>query len=132
MNVYNYIAESNPYFAKGICQKYGYQTTNIRSKSDLGQCLKLLVQKHGEGAFQDIMQSHPDKDLILEMFAKKETFSNMDGNSNGCSCRNCNQKSKDHYSNADGDAKKPIDTTIMSIGLLSVSLILAVAIISKN
>jgi hypothetical protein len=68
MSVFNYIAESNPYFAKGICQKYGYQTTNIRSKSDLGHCLKLLVQKHGEGAFQDIMQSHPDKDLILEMF----------------------------------------------------------------
>jgi hypothetical protein len=66
------------------------------------------------------------------MFSKKETFSNLDGNTNSCSCRNCNQKSKDHYSNADGDAKKPIDTTIMSIGLLSVSLILAVAIISKN
>jgi hypothetical protein len=64
MSVYNYIAESNPYFAKGICHKYGYETTNIRSKADLGQCLKRLVANEGEPAFRDIMENHPEKSLV--------------------------------------------------------------------
>lgn len=134
MSVYNYIAESNPYFAKGICHKYGYETTNVRSKADLGQCLKRLVANEGEPAFRDIMENHPDKDVILEMFAnskKAENFSNMDGNGNrGCNCASCNNKPKDHYMFADGTGAN--SNSLTSVAIIGASLLLAVAIITKN
>ena len=77
MNVYQYIAESNPHFAKGILHKYGYHATNIRTNKDLGECLKKLVSVEGEGAFNEIMDKHPDKEVIMEMYApKKEVYSN--------------------------------------------------------
>jgi hypothetical protein len=134
MSVYNYIAEKNPYFAKGICHKYGYETTNIRSKADLGQCLKRLVANEGEPAFRDIMENHPDKDVILELFAtniKADNFSNMDGNGNkGCGCANCN-KPKDHYMYADGSNANNTNS-LTSVAIIGASLLLAVAIITKN
>ena len=134
MSVYNYIAESNPYFAKGICHKYGYETTNIRSKADLGQCLKRLVANEGEPAFRDIMESHPDKDIILELFSqptKVENFSNMDGSGNrGCGCQNCAGRPKDHYMYADGSSSTT--NSLTSVAIIGASLLLAVAIITKN
>jgi hypothetical protein len=135
MSVYNYIAESNPYFAKGICHKYGYETTNVRSKADLGQCLKRLVANEGEPAFRDIMENHPDKDVIIEMFSnskKADNFSNMDGNGNrGCGCSSCNNKPKDHYMYADGSSSNNTNS-LTSVALIGASLLLAVAIITKN
>lgn len=134
MSVYNYIAESNPYFAKGICHKYGYETTNIRTKADLGQCLKRLVANEGEPAFRDIMENHPDKDVLLELFAKPtkvENFSNMDGNGNrGCGCSSCNNKPREHYMYA--DASGSTTNSLTSVAIIGASLLLAVAIITKN
>jgi len=134
MSVYNYIAESNPYFAKGICHKYGYETTNIRTKADLGQCLKRLVSNEGEPAFRDIMENHPDKDIILELFgqpSKVENFSNMDGSGNrGCGCQNCVGRPTDHYLYADGSSSTT--NSLTSVAIIGASLLLAVAIITKN
>lgn len=63
MNVYLYIAESNPDAAYQICQKYGY--FDLRTINDLSDCLRLIVAQNGEGAFNEIMQLHPDREVII-------------------------------------------------------------------
>jgi hypothetical protein len=139
MNVYQYIAESNPHFAKGILHKYGYHATNIRNNKDLGECLKKLVSREGEGAFNEIMDKHPDKEVIMEMFApKKEVYSNMDGatanaekrNCSSCNCPSCqNQgRNQNHYMNFDGGSKS--NTT--EITILAGAVIIAIALLSKK
>lgn len=64
MNVYLYIAESNPDAAYQICQKYGY--FDLRSINDLSDCLRLIVAQNGEVAFNEIMQLHPDRQVIID------------------------------------------------------------------
>lgn len=70
MLVYTYIVESNPDAAYEICKKYGF--FNIESKEEMAHCLQTIVSKEGEGAFKDIMELHPDKEVIMELFSKKK------------------------------------------------------------
>jgi len=85
MDVYKYVAESNPVVAQNIIESFGYEHANT---DDMG--LSQLVAKVGEPALKKIMDSHPDKDIILEMFSekpkcncgcetRKETFLNVSG-----------------------------------------------------
>lgn len=69
MTVYTYIAENNPDDAYEICKKYGY--FNVESFEDLSASLQELVAQNGEGALQEVLEIHPDKDVILELFEKK-------------------------------------------------------------
>lgn len=69
MNVYQYIAYSNPDAANELCNKYGYY--QIQSIEELADCLQSIVARKGESAFKDIMELHPDKDVVLELFEKK-------------------------------------------------------------
>jgi len=69
MNVYLYIAESNPDAAYQICQKYGY--FDLRTINDLSDCLRLIVAQNGEGAFNEIMQLHPDRQVIIDEVVDK-------------------------------------------------------------
>lgn len=143
MNAYQYIADNNPAFAKGICQKYGYGVVGVKSKADLGICLQSLIAQEGEPALMDVMNAHPDKEIILEMFGKhKESYSNADGSGEkggcGCGCGGSKEKQSPqpaNFMNADGGAEnqhKNTTTTIISIALLSASLFLAAAIITSN
>jgi len=109
MNIYTYVAESNPSMAKAICHKYGYKITGVQNKKDLGICLEQLVAKEGEPALQDIVDNHPDKDLIVEMH-QSETKLGMDGvvttkrGGCGCSCKcNCGNKKYDDFVNYIGE-----------------------------
>jgi len=138
MNVYQYIAESNPHFAKGILLKYGYHATNIRNNKDLGECLKKLVSVEGESAFHEIMDKHPDKEVIMEMYApKREVYSNMDGATvsvdkktcSSCACASCQAKNQNHYMNFDGGSSKSNTT---EIAILAGSIIVAIALLSKR
>lgn len=72
MNIYTYVANSNPSMAKAICHKYGYKISGVQNKDDLGVCLEQLVAKEGEIALVDIVNNHPDKDLILEITDKQK------------------------------------------------------------
>ena len=65
-SVYDYIAKNNPQGAKTVCESFGYQVTNVHSMS---QNLKDLVNNEGENALVEIMELHPDKDIILDYFA---------------------------------------------------------------
>lgn len=69
MNVYQYIAYSNPDAANELCNKHGYY--QIQSIDELADCLQSIVARKGESAFKDIMELHPDKEVVLELFEKK-------------------------------------------------------------
>jgi hypothetical protein len=64
MNVYDYVASSNPSESRNIITSFGYK---IKGRN-MGQNLKQLVALEGEPALRMVMDSHPDKDVILEMF----------------------------------------------------------------
>ncbi len=70
MTVYSYIAQSNPDAANAVCQKYGY--LDVKDLNELAYCLEESVATNGEPALKDIMELHPDKDTIIELFDKKK------------------------------------------------------------
>lgn len=69
MNVYQNIANTNPDAANDVCKKYGYY--EIRSIDELAYSLQCIVADEGESSLKEIMQLHPDKDVILELFETK-------------------------------------------------------------
>jgi hypothetical protein len=70
MNVYLYIAENNPDGAYEICKKYGY--FNVQSIEELAENLQAIVAGNGQESLQEILEIHPEKDVILELFDKKK------------------------------------------------------------
>ena len=70
MNVYLYIAENNPDAAYEICKKYGF--FNIQSIEELAACLQDVVAENGQDSLQEILEIHPEKEVILELFDKKK------------------------------------------------------------
>ena len=131
--VYDYIAKANPQGAKSLCEAYGYQVTNPRSMS---QNLKSLVNNEGEDALLSIMDMHPDKDFLLELFSKpvKEEEKTSD-----CGCKKNIGNSPyllEHFINASGrqndnSEAKALATNTNTI-IFASCLVLAVAIIFKN
>lgn len=68
VNIYAYIAASNPYFAKSLAHKYGYEFDKDQSLSTV---LQQLVSYEGEPALMEMIENHPDKELFMEYFEKK-------------------------------------------------------------
>lgn len=66
MNVYQYIAYNNPDAAFEVCKGYGYH--DINTLEDLSHCLEMCVANNGKDAFKNIMDLHPDKDALVELF----------------------------------------------------------------
>ena len=89
MDVYRYIAESNPNRAQSIIESFGYEYS---STPDLG--LSQLVAKVGEPALRRVMESHPDKEILLEIFAENS-------NAVKCGC-GCGNKRQEGFLNASG------------------------------
>ena len=76
MNFYEYIAKANPVGAKSVIQQFGYRVVDGRR---MGDNLRMLVAQEGEPALRAIAELHPDKELLLDVFAPK------DGD---CGCKN--------------------------------------------
>jgi hypothetical protein len=70
MNVYLYIAQNNPDAAYEICKKYGY--FNINSIEELANALQGIVAEHGQDSLKEILEIHPEKEVILEVFDDKK------------------------------------------------------------
>lgn len=83
MNVFNYIAQTNPEGVKAICRKYGYK---LQRNARLGDCVKYVVAKEGEQALEDFMNLHPDREYFVEMGAKSVALPSV---KEKCTCRNC-------------------------------------------
>jgi hypothetical protein len=100
MNVYKYVAESNPNGAVQIINSFGYDVANT---SDLGRSLSELVAEVGEPAFKKVIDLHPDKDVILELYSNEVKEKNV------CTCDRCkvrgNQDEYLQYLNISGSGK---------------------------
>lgn len=101
MDVYKYVAESNPMVAQGIIESFGYEHANT---PDMG--LSQIVARVGEPALKKIMENHPDKDIILEMFSENATTK--------CGC-GCGNKRNEGFLNADGNFAKEKESTSSSM-----------------
>lgn len=103
MDVYKYIAESNPEVAKNVIESFGYEYANT---PDMG--LSQLVAREGETALKKIMQNHPDKDIIIEMFSEKQTTT-------PCGC-GCGIRKQERFLNVSGnDVPKEKDNSGISM-----------------
>jgi hypothetical protein len=69
MNFYEYIAKTNPRGAKKVINEFGYRVVDGRR---MGENLRMLVAQEGEPALRAIAEMHPDKELLLEVFAPKD------------------------------------------------------------
>jgi len=137
MNVYTYIAEKNPYGAKAVCHSLGYKVSGVKTASDLGYCLAQIVDKEGESGLRKVMEQHPDKDVLCELFAERNIPANdtqkqsefLGGNNYDYG--NMSQR----YMNFDGNrdySNSVLTTSANNTVLIASALIIAVAIMSKN
>lgn len=125
MNVYYYIADSNSDAANKFCNKYGYY--QIRSIDELAYCLQEIVANEGEGALKEIMELHPDKDVVLELFEKKSEIVStpvMEQPKKDCSC----------MLNADGAGAQSNQgiASQTNVMILVAAMIVSIAIISMK
>ena len=137
MNIYEYIARSNPRGARMVIQEFGYRITDNKK---MGDNLRMLVAQEGEPALREIAKLHPDKDLILEVFngnkeenkevkpcgcsdksEKRENFLGADATLSSAVLANNQQQN-----NASDSTKLAMQTNAMIIGA---TIIIAVALI---
>ena len=70
MSVYYYIAQARPIECNDFCVQQGMP--DATSLDELASNLTNVVAQNGELAFKKIMELHPDKDVLLEMFSQKQ------------------------------------------------------------
>jgi hypothetical protein len=68
VNIYTYTAQANPYFARSLAHKFGYE---FDKDQPLSSVLQQLVSYEGEAALNEIIENNPDKDLFMDYFKKK-------------------------------------------------------------
>ncbi|MEI7510067.1 MAG: hypothetical protein WCJ62_11465 [Flavobacterium sp.] len=137
MSDYNDIAKRNPQGSVAVINSFGYE---ILDRSNLGQSLSELVAQQGEPALRKIMDIHPDKDVILELFGANVTNEDK----KDCGCSSCSNKHKqhnnEHYMNAtgseDGNSTNSSNTMTLAhqtnVILVVATLFIATALILKN
>jgi hypothetical protein len=115
MSDYNDIAKRNPQGAVGVISSFGYE---IVDRSNLGQSLNELIAQEGEPALRKVMEIHPDKDVILELFSNQTATTEKQG----CGCSSCNQKhgeKYEHYMNASGSGVEASTNTPSNSNILA-------------
>lgn len=75
MNLYLYIAQNNPDAAYEICKKYGY--FNVNSIEELSNALQNIVAENGQDSLKEILEIHPEKEVILEVFDDKKKINEL-------------------------------------------------------
>lgn len=123
VTAYHYLAERSPETAKDIIEHFGYKVVD---KTKMGDNLQLLVAQEGEDALRMVMNNHPDKDIILELFATQDKTP--------AKCEKCKErKIIEKFVNAngsDGSQAKSVENNFSILFLAGVT-ILAIAIIKK-
>ena len=130
MTVYKYIAQSNPEKASEICKKYGFFQAADTSK--MADAMEIIVAQGGEDSFKEVMELHPDKDAILELFEKK----NLDKPHTVGECGDTNSafQNRRRLANAAGrrrNAAGPNITNQTNTYILIGALVVSLAIISS-
>jgi len=130
MSVYKYIAELNSNQANDLCNQQGLPDAS--DSDELAGNLVAIVAQNGELALKKIMELHPDKDLILEMFRcssceSKQQTQQIDAGITEVQPLAVRQlQSEDSYVNASGSGIAKNTNTIILVS----ALVIALAIIS--
>lgn len=126
MTIYEYIARNNPIGAKRVIESFGYVVTQPKK---MGDNLRMLVAQEGEPALKAVVDLHPDKDLILEVFgnsqslkATGESFLGADGLLQSAVLNNNQQQT-------DSNNKMVLQTNTLIVAL---SLLVVAGLILKN
>ena len=126
MTIYEYIARNNPSGAKRVIESFGYVVTQPKK---MGDNLRMLVAQEGEPALKAVVDLHPDKDLIMEVYGNqcgcksgKESFLGADGILQGAVLSNNQQQT-------DSNNKMAMQTNTLIIAL---SLLVVAGLIFKN
>jgi hypothetical protein len=129
INMYSYVAASNPYFAKSLLHKFGYV---VEKDQQLGNALQQLVAYEGEPALMAIIENNPDKELFMEYFEKSMP------KKEDCGCNKGNDKLIE-YMNFSGQIQAAAQlqenqktTSQTSLMVLAGAMLIAFAIISKK
>ena len=93
MDVYNYVAKNNPQKASEIISSFGYK---VIDRNNMGKNLKSLVANEGEPALKMILENHPDKDVILELYNPISQ-----GKHYSCGCDGCKENKNNHNSDCE-------------------------------
>ena len=67
MNLYYYIATNNPDNAISLCEKEGFY--GIVNEEELSDTLESIAAS-GENGLIKVLELHPDKNVIIEVFSK--------------------------------------------------------------
>lgn len=77
--VFDYIAYNRPAEVQDLCMSFGYPCD---THADATQSLITMTQDGGEPTLKEIMNLHPEKDLIIELFSEG-------GKAKRTTCPNC-------------------------------------------
>jgi hypothetical protein len=135
MNVFYYIAESNPDACLNLCHSYGYVQDDVHSIDDLVLCMQDVVSSEGEPAMKDVLKLHPDKGVILETFGGQPLAVGYDGTLNSVppykkNCDGCSSMKNFNASGSDTNASSSSSTA--GIFIVAAALLLSVAIITRK
>ena len=125
--MYDYIAKTNPAGARQVIESHGYRVVNPRS---MGANLRMLVAQEGEPALRSIVELHPDKDIIMEVFQaeQKNSFLGADGLS-GLGLIAENNKNQLAQQNNSDSTKLAMQTNAL---VIVAAIIIAAAIITNK
>lgn len=126
MDIYEYIAVNDPQAAQGILRQFGYQVMNVETDTDLGQCLSDLVAQEGDAALTEIAAIHPDRELILEKFATKQSNGKNGGD---CGCKWCKKSAQYMDKKGFGDLVPSSPATLL---IISGTVLCTVALIMRS
>lgn len=121
MTIYRYIAENVPNQAYEICKSYDFY--DIQNQDELESCLEMIVAQNGEPAFEKIINLHPDKDVIIEMYKRANPTEPCD----------CQKKNATGDVPAKADEKPSVSTNLSNqtnTYILVGAIIVALAVIS--
>jgi hypothetical protein len=91
MDMYEYIATANPGACQALAARYGYEA-QAETTGDLGDCMGILVEEQGLPALRDLVDLHPDKELILEQLGGGNGGNMASPAAAGCGCTACQHK----------------------------------------
>jgi hypothetical protein len=128
MSVYRYIAEMNPDQANGFCESKGYYSSDLE---ELAMNLQQIVAENGKIALKKIMELHPDKEVIVELFQSQPiSETKIEG------IMEVSPQSQPIVTpimlNADGSSNQDKITINTNAAILVAALIVSVAIISMK
>lgn len=127
VDIYQYIAENDQNGCKMIANQYGYSLADVQTADDMADVLEDLVAREGETAFYQVLDMHPDKQVILEVYGKREMSNAAQPQQAAAPC-GCKDKAAKHGSMLN----QGFTMQQGNLFLIAAALLLSVAIITRK